>query len=59
MIIVFFLQSVDFNVACEYDSNDLRPMQGHHDWVCSVQFSPDGGFLVSGSLDRTVRVWGI
>jgi WD40 repeat protein len=27
------------------------------DWVRSVAFSPDGKYIVSGSMDRTVRVW--
>jgi WD40 repeat protein len=30
---------------------------GHDDSVSSVTFSPDGTEIVSGSFDKTVRVW--
>ncbi|KAJ7101341.1 hypothetical protein B0H15DRAFT_408992 [Mycena belliarum] len=32
---------------------------GHKDTVTSVAFSEDGGRLVSGSLDRRIRVWDV
>ncbi len=32
--------------------------QGHTDRVTSIGWSPDGGRIVSGSLDKTVQVWG-
>jgi WD40 repeat protein len=32
-------------------------IEGHHDFVCSVAFSPDGNHIASGSKDSTVRVW--
>jgi WD40 repeat protein/tRNA A-37 threonylcarbamoyl transferase component Bud32 len=32
-------------------------LRGHAGWVNSVAFSPDGKRIVSGSADRTVKVW--
>ena len=29
----------------------------HSDYVLSVAFSPDGKTIVSGSLDKTLKVW--
>ena len=30
----------------------------HSDWIRSVQFSPNGAMIVSGSDDGTIKVWG-
>ncbi|KAH7207377.1 WD40-repeat-containing domain protein, partial [Fusarium oxysporum] len=35
----------------------LQTLQGHNGWVNSVAFSADGQRLVSGSDDRTVKIW--
>lgn len=35
----------------------VERLRGHKDSVYSVAFSPDGTSLLSGSLDRTLRVW--
>lgn len=35
----------------------VRILRGHTNRVFSLAFSPDGNFLASGSLDRTLKVW--
>jgi WD40 repeat protein len=32
-------------------------LKGHTDSVMSVAFSPDGKKIVSGSYDKTLKVW--
>ncbi|KIK24088.1 hypothetical protein PISMIDRAFT_646831, partial [Pisolithus microcarpus 441] len=41
----------------QYWSAMLLALEGHTASVYSVAFSPDGKRIVSGSADRTVRVW--
>ena len=37
----------------------MRTLEGHTSEVLSVAFSPDGTRVVSGSLDRLVKVWDV
>ena len=33
------------------------PLRGHNSAVSSVAYSPDGRYIVSGSWDKTIRIW--
>ena len=37
----------------------VTTLDGHTNWVISLAFTPDGSTLVSGSSDRTVRLWSL
>ena len=35
----------------------IEKSEAHSGWVMSVAFSPDGTKIVSGSYDKTIKVW--
>ncbi len=35
----------------------VSTLKGHENWVCSIAFSSDGTRLLSGSADRTIKLW--
>jgi WD40 repeat protein len=37
----------------------MGPLEGHSDYVWSVAFSYDGSRVVSGSSDKTIRIWDV
>ena len=42
--------------ACLVDEQECT-LTGHSKTVASVAYSPDGKHIISGSFDRTVKVW--
>ncbi len=46
-------------LACLADKLGLlsEKTNAHSDWIRSVAFSPDGTKIVSGSDDKTIKVW--
>ena len=41
------------------DGRCLRSLEGHTSYVNSVALSPDGRFALSGSDDRTLKLWAL
>ena len=39
------------------DGKEILKLEGHQGAIASVVYSPDGKFIVSGSWDKTVRIW--
>ncbi|GAA5829686.1 hypothetical protein JCM3766R1_001264 [Sporobolomyces carnicolor] len=50
-------QGKDVPVGEGGKTNCLTTLQGHKDYVLSVDISPDGAWIVSGSKDRGVQFW--
>ncbi|CAM8979084.1 unnamed protein product [Rhodiola kirilowii] len=56
---VLFTASDDTHIMM-HDAEGKSPigaMSGHASWVLSIDASPDGTSIASGSSDRTVRLW--
>ena len=49
----------DALLACFSDTLELKATKesAHSDYINSVAFSPDGSKIVSGSDDKTIKVW--
>ncbi|PSB43226.1 hypothetical protein C7B80_24915 [Cyanosarcina cf. burmensis CCALA 770] len=44
-------------VEPNFDKDSVKSLIGHSEWIRAIAFSPDGKYLISGSNDRTVRLW--
>ncbi len=54
--------STEHGVIHVYDTTtgeEVRQLPGHHDLVNNLLPSPDGRFLLSTSLDQTVKIWNV
>jgi WD40 repeat protein len=38
---------------------ELRPFEGHTDWIRNLAFSPDGSRLAAGSWNHAVKIWDV
>lgn len=41
------------------DGETMQVLRGHKNVILDLQFSPDGRWLVSGSADKTARIWDV
>jgi periodic tryptophan protein 2 len=53
------IDSFDIHIWSVQTGQLLDRLSGHEGPVSSLAFAPDGGALVSGSWDHTVRIWSI
>ena len=44
-------------LLCNLPAIIIKQLTGHTDEVCSVALSPDGQLALTGSVDRTARLW--
>jgi WD40 repeat protein len=38
---------------------ELQTLTGHKEGVWRVAYSPDRRRIISGSIDKTIRIWGV
>ncbi|MDD5771890.1 MAG: caspase family protein [bacterium] len=65
-IILIFLAGLIFNISRAYSIDTVKVsdmemvvQKGHSDLINSMEFSPDGKYIVSSSEDNTIKLWGI
>jgi WD40 repeat protein len=51
--------SVSRGPLVKFSGTKVVPLRGHDNFVLSAAFSPDGTRIVSGSADKTSRIWDV
>ena len=41
----------------DLNGNCLKELRGHEDEIWAIAFAPDDSYIVTGSLDKTIRIW--
>ncbi len=44
-------------IVKNYQSRNIQTLRGHADYILSVAITPDSNIIVSGSKDKTAKVW--
>ncbi len=59
LIRIWQIDSLSQNKIIDLSNNQIyhQTLQGHNDSIWSIAFSPDSTKIVSGSSDRTVKIW--
>ncbi|MEM7726734.1 MAG: NB-ARC domain-containing protein [Cyanobacteria bacterium P01_A01_bin.45] len=59
VIRIWQIDSLNKNYIGEIDSNQVphKILEGHNDSIWSIAFNPDSKLIVSGSSDRSVKIW--
>jgi WD40 repeat protein/Flp pilus assembly protein TadD len=46
-------------ILCNLDGDEIKRFKGHSNWVLTGDFSDDGKTFITGSSDRSIRLWDI
>jgi WD40 repeat protein len=57
LILTVLLWCIMGNAGDTTAQSKVKKTTGHSDEICSVTFSPDGKYIVSGSSDKTLILW--
>ena len=60
LIVVFTSLFIGFEKLNAQDVSKfkcLKTLYGHSYWIVSVAYSPDGKRIISGSGDKTIKIW--
>lgn len=56
-IVASDLNSAEITLWDAFTGKQMARLQGHRGDICSLCFSPDGRYLITGSADTTILIW--